>query len=225
VHRLTEDRENRNLPSSKIENFAKVAGCGTRVEESARLDSGPKYRFLWSSASAALSYAAKDSHPGGFSVSAANVRSGPAWRASAREQQRQAEVTTHKPRKLYIGPLVIIVFFVIEMLIGTRILFQATSQNPNWWPFALDLKLTDVLVSPFRDIQAEPEVKQTGVVEFAALVAFEAYLIAALALLFLIQVVHILAWFVRRGRRGRTPALAVVETAPHLAEESQAKAA
>ena len=156
---------------------------------------------------------------------AANVRSGPAWRASAKEQQRRPEASTQRHPKFYIGPLVIFAFLVIEMLLGTRILFQATSQDPNWWPFALDLKLTDVLIQPFRDIRPEPEVKETGVVEFAVLVAFEAYLIAALVLLFVIQVVHILAWFVRRGRRHPLPVISTIEPLTTPQEESPAKAA
>jgi hypothetical protein len=154
------------------------------------------------------------------------VRSGPAWRASAKEQQRQAQATKRPPRKLYIGPLIIAIFLVIEMLLGTRILFQATSQDPTWWPFAWNLKLTDVLISPFLDVRPEPTVKETGVVEFATLVAFEAYLIAALALLLLIQVVHIFAWIFRRGRRSNRPVLTVIEGSPLAAEEpSQAEAA
>jgi hypothetical protein len=151
------------------------------------------------------------------------VRSGPAWRASAREQQRQAKAATHRQRKFYFGPLLIFVFLVIELLLGTRILFQATSQNPEWWPFALDLKLTEFLVSPFRDLRPEPEMKETGIVEFATLVAFEAYLVTALALIFLIQLVHISAWFVRRGRRDRRARLSVVEPAA-MAEQEPAQA-
>jgi hypothetical protein len=100
---------------------------------------------------------------------------------------------------------------LVEALLATRIAGQATSQDPDWWVFGGLLTLTDVLVSPFRDIKPEPSFKETGVVEFATLVAFEAYLVAGLALIFLIQLVHIGAWFVRRARRSSKPALTLME--------------
>jgi hypothetical protein len=146
-------------------------------------------------------------------VRAANARTGPAWRASAREQQQQAAGSKHGPRKFYTGPILIVIFLGIEVLLGTRIIGQATSQAPDVFPFSAVFLTTDYLVLPFRNLRPEPDWKETGIVQFATLVAFEAYLIAFLALIFLVQVVHIAAWFVRRGRRNASAKLAaVVET-------------
>jgi hypothetical protein len=142
---------------------------------------------------------------------ATNVRTGPAWRASAREQQRHARALRDGPRKFYVGPLLILLFLGIEALLGARIVGQATSQSADVWPFSFVFWLTDFLVQPFRDIRPEPALKETGIVEFATLIAFEAYLVAFLVLIFLIQVVHISAWFVRRARRRAQASLATVE--------------
>lgn len=129
-----------------------------------------------------------------------NAHYGPAWRESARKQRKEAMARRRGARKFYTGPALIVVFAGIQLLLAARILGQVTSQDPSWWPFAAVLFVSDILVQPFRSIQAEPALKQTGVVEFASLVAFEAYLVAFLTLIFLIQVVHIGAWFVRRNR-------------------------
>ncbi len=149
---------------------------------------------------------------------ATDARSFPAWRSRARSQpQHQAkDRVARKPRKLYIGPLLVMAFIVIEASLATRIAGQMTSQDPSWWAFGGLLAGTDVLVAPFRDLRPEPAMKETGVVEFSTLVAFEAYLVAFLALIFLIQLTHISAWFVRRARSGRRrrPALALIHPQP-----------
>ena len=161
---------------------------------------------------------------------ASDARPGRAWLARARPQQQRAAKTrvARRRRKLYIGPLLIMTFIVIEALLATRIAGQATSQEPNWWVFGGILTVTDVLVAPFRNLQPEPIVKDTGVVEFSTLVALEAYLVGFLALIFLIQLVHIGAWFFRGGRRSSKPALALMESQPAaigLEQESSQQAA
>ena len=143
---------------------------------------------------------------------ATNARTGPAWRASAREQQRHARALRHGQRKFYAGPLLILLFLGVEALLGARIAAQATSQSSDLMPFSFVFWLSGYLVQPFRDIRPDPALKETGIVEFSTLVAFEAYLVFFLVLIFLIQVVHISAWFVRRARRRETPVLSSVET-------------
>jgi len=103
-------------------------------------------------------------------------------------------------------------FIVIEALLATRIAGQATSQDPNWRVFGGLLTITDFLVAPFRDLRPEPVTKPTGVVEFSTLVAFEAYLVGFLVLIFLLQLTRISAWFIRRSRKPRRPSPTVVET-------------
>lgn len=156
---------------------------------------------------------------------ATNARTGPAWRASAHEQQLHAGTLRHGARKFYTGPLLILLFLAIEALLGARIVGQATSQDPAIFPFSFVFWLTDLLVLPFRDLRPEPAIKETGIVEFATLVAFEAYLVAFLVLIFLIQVVHITAWFVRRSRRRSRPALVTVEQAPATTQQTETQQA
>jgi hypothetical protein len=158
-------------------------------------------------------------------VRATNARTGPAWRASAHEQQQHARTLRHGARKFYTGPLLILLFLAIEALLGARIAGQATSQNPAIFPFSFVFWLTDFLVLPFRNLQPEPAIKETGIVEFATLVAFEAYLVAFLVLIFLIQVVHITAWFVRRSRRRSGPVLVTVEQAPVSTQQTETQQA
>ncbi|MGE0058568.1 MAG: hypothetical protein AB7P33_14745 [Dehalococcoidia bacterium] len=155
---------------------------------------------------------------------ATRAQTGPAWRASARETQRQA-TRTRGHRKFYTGPILILLFIVVELLLIGRIAGQATSQDPQWSPFATLLWLTDYLVLPFRDLRPEPALKDTGVVEFATLVAVEAYLVAFLALIFLIQLVHICAWFVRRSRRNNRPTLSTVDPQPPASQAQETQQA
>ena len=149
-------------------------------------------------------------------MEASHARSGSLWRSrTATPEERGSDpASVKRRRKFYVGPLLMMVFVSIEALIATRIVGQATAQNPDWWVFGAVLTITDFLLQPFRDIRPEPALKETGVVEFTAILAFEAYLVAFLALIFLVQATRSCAWLLRSVQTPRHRALRVAEPVP-----------
>lgn len=154
-------------------------------------------------------------------MSMSEAGAGPEWRSSARRYDRSRYRAERARRKLYTGPILIAIFAAIEGLLALRILGQATSADTSSSLFRPVMVITDLLVAPFRDLRPEHTAKDTGIIEFSSLVAFEAYLVIGLALIFLIQVTRIAAWFITRKRR----ALAQAALAAELQGTQEAEAA
>lgn len=162
-------------------------------------------------------------------MSTSEAGAGPEWRSSARRYDRTRYRPERGRRKLYTGPLLVALFATIEGLLALRILGQATSTDPSSFPFRPVVALTNLLVAPFRNLRPEYTAKETGIIEFSSLMAFEVYLVAGLALIFLIQVTRITAWYVTRKRRALAQAALAAELQgtpePEAAEAASARPA
>ena len=75
-----------------------------------------------------------------------------------------------------------VVFVVVEALLGARIWLQLSSAPLDGERARMLLSVTTELAAPFEALTHRPLLDRAGVVDFTALVAMEAYLVAMLAL-------------------------------------------
>jgi hypothetical protein len=76
----------------------------------------------------------------------------------------------------------------VESLLAFRLWTQIRGQDVSSGLSGLAFEMSGFFVSPFRELEPTQPIKETGIIEFATLVAMEAYLIVAvggLVLLFL----------------------------------------
>ena len=72
------------------------------------------------------------------------------------------------------------VFALLMLMVVYRLWALATSQLPSGFPLGWIFDLSGRLVSPFRDTNTQVSVKETGYIEFPALVALEVFLVSTL---------------------------------------------
>jgi hypothetical protein len=110
--------------------------------------------------------------------------------------KRKTDGQVHLP----IGRLILLVLLaclVVEGLLGVRLWAQLTSQpiDEGSLPFVFDT--TGYLVSPFTEFEPSSPIRETGILEISTLIAMQAYLIAAAALVLVIMVIggFVRLWF------------------------------
>jgi hypothetical protein len=110
--------------------------------------------------------------------------------------KRKADGQVHLP----VGRLILLVLLaclVVEGFLGVRLWAQLTSQpiDEGSLPFVFDT--TDYFISPFAEFEPSAPIRETGILEISTLIAMQAYLIAAAAIVLVIMVLGglIRLWF------------------------------
>jgi hypothetical protein len=122
------------------------------------------------------------------------------WASKFADSSRDLAANLVNPR-YFVGRLAWIVFFTgltVEALLATRLWAQLTHQSITSGALAMVFDVTGFLISPFADMEPSQPIKSTGVLEFATLVALNAYLAATLAgllaLFILPKLVRLVLW-------------------------------
>ena len=96
-----------------------------------------------------------------------------------------------KQRTLPVGRLMLLTLLVgmtVEALLGARLWAQLTAQTIDTGVLRFVFDATGPLISPFEQFEPSSQIKQTGILEIATLIAMQAYLIATVAVLVFIAV-------------------------------------
>jgi hypothetical protein len=97
-----------------------------------------------------------------------------------------------------LGPigLICLAGIIIEALLALRVWAQLTSQ-PESGVVSVILGVSGLLVAPFRGFEGSPPLQETGILEFATILAIEAYLVGWLAAVFIACSARVIAGDVR----------------------------
>lgn len=138
---------------------------------------------------------------------------GISWKGQPQEIAKAKPIRRPKRKaklwKITTGRLMLLALLggaAIEALLGARLWAQLTAQSVDSGILLLVFDATEPLVSPFRGYEPSLPIKQTGILELATLIAIQAYLIAAIALLLLIGVLSaVIRFFFAPRREVRMP--------------------
>jgi hypothetical protein len=104
------------------------------------------------------------------------------WAGKVAEGSRDLFAHAVNPRYLAgrLAWLVLLTGLVVEGLLAFRLWVQITNQSLTSSAMSLLFEASTFLISPFASMETTQPIKDTGVLEFATLVALEAYLAATL---------------------------------------------